>query len=320
MSQDIQAITAGLRGAAVPDAEANGGPPKNSMADVWPKQMASLERCAAWRAWPERPGAVRAAAHASPLARPRSLNFEANENAVFRGDLTRQKNRDSVIFFIVHWSLLTLLGMNVALLAYFVALSVENIALGKFRIVDAIHETSSFLAYVVYCLINCVIVLGAALLCVYLAPAGAGSGIAEVKAHLNGVDVPGVFLFRTLVAKCLGMICSTSAGLALGKEGPFIHMGAIVASLLGNAGSNAAEVWRGAMKTFSDRGGTVGRWATWVWHLPGVEPLMRALQRFKMDVIQRDLIAAGSASGVAAAFRSPVGGPLFALEEVTSFW
>jgi H+/Cl- antiporter ClcA len=39
------------------------------------------------------------------------------------------------------------------------------------------------------------------------------------------VDVPGVLLARTLLVKIVGCICSVAAGLAVGKEGPFVHIG-----------------------------------------------------------------------------------------------
>lgn len=48
---------------------------------------------------------------------------------------------------------------------------------------------------------NAILVLSAVLVTVYIGPAAAGSGIADVKAYLNGIDVPGVFYLSTLVAK-----------------------------------------------------------------------------------------------------------------------
>ena len=43
-------------------------------------------------------------------------------------------------------------------------------------------------------------------------------------------------------------------------------------------------------------------------------------RRFWFDRDREDLVACGAAAGVAAAFRSPVGGVLFALEEMTTWW
>ena len=75
----------------------------------------------------------------------------------------------------------------------------------------------------------------------------------------------------------------------MGKEGPMVHTGACIASLLGQGGSRKYRL-------------------TWKW-----------LRYFKNDRDRRDLITCGAGAGVAAAFRAPVGGVLFALEEAASW-
>jgi len=69
-----------------------------------------------------------------------------------------------------------------------------------------------------------------------------------------------------------------------------VHTGACIANLLGQGGSRKYRL-------------------TWKW-----------LRYFKNDRDRRDLITCGAAAGVAAAFRAPVGGVLFALEEAASWW
>lgn len=53
-----------------------------------------------------------------------------------------------------------------------------------------------------------------------------------IQAFLNGVDVPGIFYLNTLVAKVVGSVGSVAGGLAIGKEGPFVHAGAAIAAIL----------------------------------------------------------------------------------------
>merc|ERR1719253_681575 len=59
-----------------------------------------------------------------------------------------------------------------------------------------------------------------------------GSGIPEVKASCAGWDLPAAFRPQTLAAKVVALVLCVGAGLALGKEGPMIHIGACWAVLL----------------------------------------------------------------------------------------
>lgn len=58
-----------------------------------------------------------------------------------------------------------------------------------------------------------------------------------LQAYLNGIDVPGIFLFKTLIGKIVGSIGAVAGGLAIGKEGPFVHAGAAVGALLCQVGA-----------------------------------------------------------------------------------
>ena len=56
-----------------------------------------------------------------------------------------------------------------------------------------------------------------------------GSGIPQVKCYLNGVKIPRIVRIKTLMCKSVGVTLSVLGGLAVGKEGPMIHSGAVVA-------------------------------------------------------------------------------------------
>eukprot|EP00752_Nemacystus_decipiens_P007845 g7009.t1 len=119
---------------------------------------------------------------------------------------------------------------------------------------------------------------------VWYQPWSNGSGIPETKCVLNGVSIPQVLAPSTLVTKVLGVILGVSSGLPIGKEGPMIHAGAAIGGSIAN--------------------------------IPGIP----GLAEFRNDRDSRDLAAMGTAAGVAAAFHTPIGGVLFALEEGASFW
>jgi chloride channel 7 len=88
----------------------------------------------------------------------------------------------------------------------------------------------------------------------------------------------------------VGNIAAVSSSLHVGKAGPMVHTGACIAAIFGQGGSR--------------KYGLTCRW----------------LRYFKNDRDRRDLVTIGAGAGVAAAFRAPVGGVLFALESLSSWW
>ncbi|KAJ9700299.1 hypothetical protein PVL29_005887 [Vitis rotundifolia] len=223
-------------------------------------------------------------------SRSESLDYEVIENNAYREEQA-QRGKLMVGYYVgVKWFFALLIGIGTGLAAVFINISVENFAGWKFQLTFSIIQKSYVAGFLVYILFNLLLVFSSVYIVTQFAPAAAGSGIPEIKGYLNGVDTHGILLFRTLIGKIFGSIGSVGGGLALGKEGPLVHTGACIASLLGQGGSTK-------------------------YHLSS-----RWLQVFKTDRDRRDLVTCGCAAGVAAAFRAPVGGVLFALEEVTSWW
>lgn len=75
------------------------------------------------------------------------------------------------------------------LAAVFINLSVENFAGWKFSLTFQIIQKSYFAGFLVYILINLVLVLSSVYIITCFAPAASGSGIPEIKGYLNGTLV-----------------------------------------------------------------------------------------------------------------------------------
>ncbi|CAN1290018.1 Putative chloride channel-like protein CLC-g [Linum perenne] len=227
-------------------------------------------------------------ANVSPIE---SLDYEIAENDVFKQDWRSRGKKQMFQYLYMKWSLCFLVGLIVSLIGFFNNLAVENIAGMKFVVTSNMMLAQRYrMAFSVFSVSNLLLTLFASVITAFIAPAAAGSGIPEIKAYLNGVDAPGILSARTLFVKIVGSISAVSASLLVGKAGPMVHTGACVASLLTQGGSNKYGL-------------------TW-----------RGFRFFKNDRDRRDLITCGSAAGITAAFRAPVGGVLFALEEMASWW
>ncbi|KAI9303843.1 chloride channel [Cunninghamella echinulata] len=118
--------------------------------------------------------------------------------------------------------------------------------------------------------------------CAYLvkqfAPYAAGSGISEIKCIIAGFVMRGFLGGWTLVMKSVGLTMAVASNLSIGKEGPSVHMACCVGNVIS-----------------------------------------RSFQKFRSSKAEmREILTASSAAGVAVAFGSPIGGVLFALEEMST--
>ncbi|KAK3419403.1 hypothetical protein EUGRSUZ_H05062 [Eucalyptus grandis] len=220
-----------------------------------------------------------------------SLDYEIVENELFKQDWRSRKKIQIFQYILLKWAFALIIGLGTGLVGFFNNIAVENIAGYKLLLAtDLMSKDRYFAAFAAFAGCNVVLAIAAGALCAFIAPAAAGSGIPEVKAYLNGIDAYSILAPSTLFVKIFGSILGVSAGFVVGKEGPMVHTGACIASILGQGGSRRYHL-------------------TWKW-----------LRYFKNDRDRRDLITCGAAAGVAAAFRAPVGGVLFALEEAASWW
>ncbi|KAJ3265912.1 Muskelin 1, intracellular mediator containing kelch motif [Chytriomyces hyalinus] len=134
--------------------------------------------------------------------------------------------------------------------------------------------------YLFYIVFSTLFAAATAVMVVTIAPKAAGSGSAEVKTILGGFIIRDFLDFPTLLVKAIGLPLTVASGLAVGKEGPMIH----VASCLGAI-------------------------------LPDFFPKYRFNEGRK-----REILSAAAGCGVAVAFGAPIGGVLFSLEELSSFF
>lgn len=241
-----------------------------------------------------------------------SLDYDLVENVVYLEDKHKSQTQQSYISLhgLQRWLAIFVIGLATAASGFFAGSAVTFLTSYKFSQIRNItdwpecqrNETNNntftqyqvlkcmLPAYVVWLGWNILFTLAGSLMVTYISPVAAGSGIPVVKCYLNGVRVPEVVRFKTYLVKLLGVVSSVVGGLAVGKEGPFIHCGAAI----------GAGVSQGKSTTL------------------GFD--MRMFRAFRNDRDKRDFVSAGASAGVAAAFGAPIGGVLFALEEGASFW
>ncbi|GES64719.1 voltage-gated chloride channel [Aspergillus terreus] len=134
--------------------------------------------------------------------------------------------------------------------------------------------------YFVYIIFAIIFAFIAARLVKSFAPYAAGSGISEIKCIIAGFVMKGFLGAWTLLIKSIALPLAIASGLSVGKEGPSVHF----AVCAGNV-------------------------------------ISRFFSKYKQNASKtREVLTATAAAGVAVAFGSPIGGVLFSLEEVASYF
>jgi chloride channel 3/4/5 len=112
------------------------------------------------------------------------------------------------------------------------------------------------------------------------APMAAGSGLAQLKTILGGFIIRKFLGGWTLLVKSIGLVLSVSSALVAGKEGPMVHIACCWGNLISRCFSKYS--WNEAKK--------------------------------------REIVSSSAAAGIAVAFGAPIGGVLYSLEELSSYF
>ncbi|NWQ74799.1 CLCB protein, partial [Columbina picui] len=203
------------------------------------------------------------------------------------------------------WLLMGLIGTAVGMLGFLTHQIIDSLIKMKWDLVE--NYLQSMGVDVVMCLSTgqdgnfhmtwlCVLGLGLAMVVLssssvlFFCPAGSPSGLPEIIGYLNGTSIQHLFNIKTFIGTFVSCVLAVASGLFCGPEGPMIHLGALLGCGLSQLQSDTLGI-----------------------RLP-------IFTRFRNSADKRSFITAGAGAGIASVFRAPIGGLLFTLEEVSSFW
>ncbi|XP_050434534.1 chloride channel protein 2 isoform X2 [Adelges cooleyi] len=180
------------------------------------------------------------------------------------------------------WVFLTMLGLVMAVLSFVMDYSIDFTNEGKIWLFKDM-AFNQYLQYIVWVFLPVSLITFAAGFAHLVAPQSIGSGIPEMKTILRGVALKEFLTMRTLIAKVIGVTATLGSGLPLGKEGPFVHIASITATLLTKVITSFKGIYENESRN-------------------------------------TEMLAAACAVGVASCFGAPIGGVLFSIEVTTVYF
>lgn len=178
-----------------------------------------------------------------------------------------------------------MLGIITAILSISTDVAIEYILHFRIHLYEWANAHHAYAGFATWIMFGTVLVTIASLVCHALGKQAVGSGIPEVKVIMHGFVLKNYLTLKTLVAKIVGLTLTLGSGMPVGKEGPFVHMGAIVASLL-NKATSACQY----NAFFSNEGR----------HM--------------------EMLSSGCAVGIACTFSAPAGAVLYGIESTSKYF
>ncbi|XP_029644599.2 chloride channel protein A-like isoform X2 [Octopus sinensis] len=222
------------------------------------------------------------------LANYESQNYLPSHSLLYRRWLQTQKEKR---FNTLRWVVMGLIGMTVGIIGFLLHQGITLLFNTKLHMQESLFEKEEYdLAWLWSVGYAVIFVFISSASVVFLKPSAGGSGMPQVSAYLNGTYIPDVFSMGTLLVKFVSCLCAIGSGMPVGPEAPMVHMGALIGACLGQVRFEKLNV------------------------------NLAIFQRLRNSQDRRNFISAGAAAGIASAFGAPIGGLLFSMEEVSSFW
>ncbi|XP_073674362.1 chloride channel protein 2-like [Garra rufa] len=180
------------------------------------------------------------------------------------------------------WIFLMLLGFIMAVISFVMDIIVVLFT-DTHRWIYHLADSHVLLQYVAWILYSMFLMCFAAGFVNIVSAQAAGSGIPETKTCLREVILHEYLTFKTLVSKVISLTCVLGSELPVGKEGPFVHIGAMCAGLL-------------------------------------CKFMARFSNIYKNEARNKEMLMVGCAVGIGCCFAAPIGGALYGLEVTSMFF
>uniref|UniRef100_A0A4W4EXS4 Uncharacterized protein n=1 Tax=Electrophorus electricus TaxID=8005 RepID=A0A4W4EXS4_ELEEL len=211
-----------------------------------------------------------------------SLKKQRSYSKCKGGDCVARVQRFLVTKLGEDWIFLVLLGITMALVSWTMDYASAK-SLQGYKWMYRELRGNILLQYLVWVIYPMVLIIFATIFCHLVAPQAIGSGIPEMKTILRGVVLKEYLTLRAFISKVVGLTAALGSGLPIGKEGPFVHIASMCATVLSKF-----------MSFFS-----------------GV---------YQSPYCYTDILTVGCAVGVGCCFGTPLGGVLFSIEVTSTYF